>query len=210
MTPHHFVHGPPHRLDVQLSPHRQRGVQIIEGLARMQQVWHPECLLIVRHRHRGDSRRGKDRRGLDRGARRPEFLDPLGQLGHRRRGEQGHQRQVHGAFSADPGDQAERQQRVAADLEKVVADADARRSRPPTRSLQAAARWASPGRRTPAPTPPGSNPAWAAPGGQSCRRPSWAAPQHHPGGGNHERGQALGEKLPHLGDARRSSSRPTT
>ena len=101
-------------------------------------------------------------------------VQPRRQPGHRRRLEQRPQRHLHAQHRPHPADQPHRQQRVPAEVEEVVVDADPVQAehlgeRPAQDLLRGP-------RRTPARRgPPPRSPAPAAPAGPACRWPSAAA-----------------------------------
>ena len=98
---------------------------VVERAARLELVEEPEPLLGERSGQRASSRgAGRDRRCVRASADLLELLEPRGEAGDGGRLEQGPQRELDVEGVAEPRDDLGGQERVAAELEEVVVDAD--------------------------------------------------------------------------------------
>jgi hypothetical protein len=116
------------RRDAQVAVEANRHRDVVERVAPVELVYEPEALLAERERQFALARGAHERRRLNAPARAHRRLDRLGEARDRR----GFKEAVDGQFDlervARARDDLRRQERVAAQLEEVVVDADALRA----------------------------------------------------------------------------------
>ncbi len=109
---------------VQRAGEREDDRHVVRCRSGIELIEEPQTLLRVRHRQRAGARHADDRLDRAHGVAAQRLLDALGHLRDRRRFEQAAQRHLHVERLPHPRHHARREQRVAAEIEEVVVDAE--------------------------------------------------------------------------------------